>query len=76
MTTKTKLKAGRRRSQHNQTLVRDLPKSGLKVKTNIKAGGRRINHNQTLVRDLPKSGLKVKTNLKAGILFPLLRRGR
>jgi len=38
MTTKTRLKAGGRRLNHNQTLVRDLPKSGLKVKTNLKAG--------------------------------------
>ena len=52
MKLKTNLKAGGRRVNHNQTLVRDARKTrGLKVKTNLKAGGKKWNHNQTLVRD-------------------------
>jgi hypothetical protein len=75
MKVKTNLKAGAKGLpadpgplNHNETLVRDLPKArGLKVKTHLKAGGVAINHNETLVRDLPKArGLKVKTHLKAG----------
>ena len=39
MKTKTNLKAGGRRLNHNQTLVQDPGKSrGIKVKTNLKAG--------------------------------------
>lgn len=52
MRIKTNLKAGGRRINHNETLVRVVRKSkGLKVRTSVKAGGKRINHNQILVHD-------------------------
>ena len=39
MNVKTKIKAGGRKPNHNETMVRDAAKaSGLKVKTNVKAG--------------------------------------
>ncbi len=47
MKTKSGIKAGGRKFNHNETLVR-MP--GLKTKTRIKAGGKRPNHNETLVR--------------------------
>jgi hypothetical protein len=51
MKVRTNLKAGGRKLNHNQTLVRDARRTKwLKVKTNLKAGGRKLNHNQTLVR--------------------------
>ena len=50
MKVKTNLKAGGFWINHNETLVRDIPKArGLKVKTHLKAGGLWINHNETLV---------------------------
>jgi hypothetical protein len=49
MKTRTHVKAGGRRMNHNETLVR-AAKPGLKMRTAIKAGGRRVNHNETLVR--------------------------
>jgi hypothetical protein len=52
MKVKTNVKAGGRRMNHNETLVRDAAKvRGVKVKTNVKAGGKKLNHNETLVRD-------------------------
>ncbi len=52
MKVKTNLKAGGLAINHNETLVRDIPKArGLKVKTHLKAGGMFLNHNETLVRD-------------------------
>jgi hypothetical protein len=43
--TKTSIRAGGYKWNHNQTAVR-----GLRVKTGGKAGGFRWNHNQTAVR--------------------------
>ena len=65
MQVKTKVKAGGRPLNHNQTLVRDRnratadthhrePRQLLKVKTKLKAGGLALNHNQTLVRATAK----------------------
>lgn len=52
MKTKTNIKAGAVGANHNETLLRDVPKArGLKVKTNVKAGAITNNHNETLVRD-------------------------
>ena len=52
MKTKTNVKAGVSNLNHNETLLRDIPKArGLKVKTNVKAGANPLNHNETLVRD-------------------------
>lgn len=52
MKIRTNLKAGGRKLNHNQTLVRDTRKTkGVEVKTNVRAGGRMKNHNQTLVCD-------------------------
>jgi hypothetical protein len=52
MKTKTRIRAGGTRYQHNETLVRDAAKSqGLKVKTHVRAGGIRFQHNETLVVD-------------------------
>jgi hypothetical protein len=53
MKVKTNVKAGGRKFNHNETLVRDAAKiRGVKIKTNVKAGGKRFNHNETLVRDV------------------------
>jgi hypothetical protein len=38
MTTRTNLKAGGRRLNHNETLVRDGQAANLKIKTRIRAG--------------------------------------
>jgi hypothetical protein len=55
MKTKTRIRAGGVRYQHNETLVRDAAKGqGLKVKTHVRAGGVRFQHNETLVRDRPR----------------------
>jgi hypothetical protein len=52
MKTKTRIRAGGIRYQHNETLVCDVAKGqGLKVKTHVRAGGVRSNHNETLVVD-------------------------
>jgi hypothetical protein len=52
MKIRTNLKAGGRKFNHNETLVREGRKpNGVKVRTNLKAGGRLRNHNQILVRD-------------------------
>ena len=52
MKTKTRVRAGGIHLNHNETLVRDVPKAtGLKVKTKVKAGAMSINHNETLVAD-------------------------
>jgi len=45
MKIRTKVKAGGRSINHNETLVRDS--RGLRVKTNVKAGGLSRNHNET-----------------------------
>ena len=51
MKIRTNLRAGGRKINHNQTLVRDDRKAtGVKVWTQLKSGGRRLNHNQTMVR--------------------------
>jgi hypothetical protein len=50
MKTKTSVKSGGRKYNHNQTLLRDTGAT-LKVKTGMKAGKIRMNHNQTLLRD-------------------------
>jgi hypothetical protein len=64
---KTRVKAGLSGVNHNETLVKAVPK-GLKVKTKIKAGGVMLNHNETLVRaQPPTTGLTVKTRVKAGL---------
>ena len=45
MNVKTKIKAGGRTWNHNETMVRDTAKaSGLKVKTNVKAGTAVVKH--------------------------------
>jgi hypothetical protein len=55
MKTKTRIRAGGVRTNHNETLVRDATKGqGLKVKTHVRAGGIRYQHNETLVRDRPR----------------------
>ena len=54
MKTKTNVKAGTVRYNHNQTAA------GLKVKSSVKAGGVTLNHSQTA------AGLKVQTSVKAG----------
>jgi hypothetical protein len=50
MKTKTSVKIGGRRANHNETLLCDGGAT-LNVKTGVKVGGRRINHNETLIRD-------------------------
>jgi hypothetical protein len=50
MKTKTKVRAGGQRLNHNETLVQAAPQ-GLKVKTRVRAGGNSLNHNETLVAD-------------------------
>jgi hypothetical protein len=50
MKTKTRVRSGGRRLNHNETLLCDSG-TGLKVKTRVKAGGTRKNHNETLLRD-------------------------
>jgi hypothetical protein len=55
MKTKTRIRAGGVRIQHNETLVRDAAKGrGLRVKTHVRAGRVRFQHNETLVRDRPR----------------------
>jgi hypothetical protein len=50
---KTGVKAGMLSANHNETLVRELPKlRGMRVKTGVKAGMLSANHNETLVRDV------------------------
>ena len=52
MKTKTRVRAGGIALNHNETLVRDRPKTtALRVKTKVKAGALTANHNETLVRD-------------------------
>jgi hypothetical protein len=51
MKVRTKVKAGRLATNHNQALVREGLK-GVKVRTSVKAGRLATNHNQTLVRDV------------------------
>jgi hypothetical protein len=52
MKTKTRIRAGGIHLNHNETLVRDVPKAtGLRVKTKVKAGLLSSNHNETLLRD-------------------------
>ncbi len=54
MKTRTNIKAGGLGlANHNETLLRDVPKvGGLKAKTNVKAGGIGLgNHNETMVRE-------------------------
>ena len=55
MQVKTRVKAGGRLVNHNETLVRAKgPAPSLKVKTRVKAGRLGGNHNETLVRDTPR----------------------
>jgi hypothetical protein len=57
MKTKTRVRAGLSGANHNETLVRDLPKAtALRVKTKVKAGALTTNHNETLVRDKHRKG--------------------
>jgi hypothetical protein len=52
MKTKTHVRAGALSLNHNETLVRDIPKGvGLKVKTRVTAGILTTNRNESLVRD-------------------------
>jgi hypothetical protein len=52
MKTKTRVRAGGRQINHNETVVRDSSKRpGLKVKSRVQAGLSGTNHNETLVRD-------------------------
>jgi hypothetical protein len=52
MKTKTHVRAGALSLNHNEMLVRGVPKAkDLRVKTKVKAGGVFLNHNETLVRD-------------------------
>jgi hypothetical protein len=51
MKTKTRVRAGALSLNHNETLVRDVPKAtALRVKTKVKAGALTTNHNETLAR--------------------------
>jgi hypothetical protein len=57
MKTKTRVRAGALSLNHNETLVRDVPKAAaLRVKTKVKAGILTTNHNETLVRDTRRKG--------------------
>jgi hypothetical protein len=59
MKTKTRVRAGGVAVNHNETLVRDVPKAkGLRVKTKLKAGGVMLNHNEFGIGEGP--GLKAK----------------
>jgi hypothetical protein len=52
MRVKSGVKAGSLAANHNETLMRELPKvRGMRVKSGVKAGGLAMNHNETLVRD-------------------------
>jgi hypothetical protein len=70
MKTRTHIKAGGRRMNHNQTLVCDAAQRRLHVRTGINAGGRKLNHSETLSRDvLPaskRSAFRVRTAVPAG----------
>jgi hypothetical protein len=57
MKTKTRVRAGVIYVNHNETVVRDVPKAAaLRVKTKVKAGILTSNHNETLVRDTCRKG--------------------
>ena len=57
MKTKTRVKAGGLNLNHNEALIRDVPKTTtLRVKTQVKAGIMTTNHNETLVRDTRRKG--------------------
>jgi hypothetical protein len=57
MKTKTRVRAGALSLNHNEMLVRDVPKAtALRVKTKVKAGILTTNHNETLVRGTPRKG--------------------
>jgi hypothetical protein len=59
MKTKTRVRAGGIWLNHNETLVRDMPKAtGLRVKTKLKADGEMLNHNEFGIGEGP--GLKAK----------------
>jgi hypothetical protein len=72
MKTRTHIRAGGRRVNHNETLVPDAaaPRR-LRVRTGITAGGRRINHNETLSRDVrpatTRNVFRVRTAVPAGV---------
>ena len=51
MKVRTKVKAGGRSYNHNETLAHS---KGLKVRTKVKAGGVWINHNEALLSDSSK----------------------
>jgi hypothetical protein len=52
MKTKTRVRAGALSLNHNETLMRHVPKTmALRVKTKVKAGIFTTNHNETVVRD-------------------------
>jgi hypothetical protein len=50
MKTRTRVRAGGNKVNHNETLVKAAPQ-GLKVKTRVRAGRIGLNHNETLVAD-------------------------
>jgi hypothetical protein len=57
MKAKTRVRAGALSLNHNETMVRDVPKAvALRVKTKVKAGALTTNHNETLVRDTRRKG--------------------
>ena len=71
MKTRTHLRTGGRKFNHNETLVRDAAAVRRpRVRTGMVAGGVRKNHNQTLSRDpLPattRSVFRVRTSALAG----------
>jgi lysophospholipase L1-like esterase len=71
MKTKTHVRAGGITLNHNETLVRDVPKAtGLRVKTKVKAGAL-TNHNETLVQDSSRAkARKLETRVKASRCGP------
>jgi hypothetical protein len=57
MKTKTRVRAGALSLNHNETLMRDVPRAmALRVKTKVKAGILTTNHNETLVRGKRRKG--------------------